>query len=47
MSYDPDIAPKAIAILERAVAAGEIAEARIDESYRRVRALKRKAGLIR
>ncbi len=46
MSYDPDIAPKAIAILERAVAAGEVAEARIEESYRRVLALKRKAALI-
>ena len=32
--------------LERAVQSGRISEARIDESYQRVLALKRKAGLI-
>lgn len=46
LTYDPDIAPKTIAILERAVQSGRISEARIDESYERVLALKRRAGLI-
>jgi beta-N-acetylhexosaminidase len=46
LSYDPDIAPKAVAILERAVAAGTVTEARIEEAYGRVRALQRKAGVI-
>ena len=46
MSYDPDIAAKAIGILVRAVESGRIAETRIDESYARVLALKRKARLI-
>ncbi len=42
LSYDRDIAPKTIRIIERAVEAGTIPEARIDESYARVAALKRK-----
>ena len=46
MSYDPDIAAKAIAILERTVVEGKIPLRRIDESYHRVLALKRKAGLL-
>lgn len=46
LSYDPDIAPRAIAILERAVISGRIPEARIDQSYGRVLALKRAAGLV-
>ncbi|MCX6955195.1 MAG: glycoside hydrolase family 3 protein [Verrucomicrobia bacterium] len=46
LSYDPDIAPKAISIIERAVIAGRIPEARIDISYRRILALKRRARLI-
>ena len=46
LSYDPDIAPRAIAILERAVTSGRIQEFRIDESCARVLALKRKALLI-
>lgn len=46
LSYDPDIAPRAIAILERAVTSGRIPESRIDVSYRRVLALKRKAKLL-
>lgn len=46
LSYDPAIAGKAIDILARAVAAGRIAESRIDESHARVLALKRKAGMI-
>jgi beta-N-acetylhexosaminidase len=42
LSFDPDIAPKAIEILARAVEAGRISEQRIEESYQRVLALKRK-----
>lgn len=46
LTYDPDIAGKAVAILVRAVESGRIPETRIDLSYRRVLALKRKAALI-
>lgn len=46
LTYDPAIVPKAIAILERAVQSGQISEARIDASFQRVQALKRKAGLV-
>jgi beta-N-acetylhexosaminidase len=46
LSYDPDIAAKASAILERAVTSGRIPEKRLDASYQRVLALKRQAGLI-
>ena len=46
LSYHPDIAPLALAILENAVTSGRIPLARIDESCQRVLALKRKAGLI-
>jgi len=46
LTYDPDIARKAIAILVRAVEDGQLTEARIDISYRRVLALKRRADLI-
>ena len=46
LTYDPDIAPKVIAILEREVRSGRIDEARIAESCARVLALKRKARLI-
>ncbi len=42
LTYDPDIAPKVIAILEREVRSGRIDEARIAESCARVLALKRK-----
>jgi beta-N-acetylhexosaminidase len=45
LHYDADIAGKAADILVRAVESGRIAESRIDASYRRVLALKRKAGL--
>jgi beta-N-acetylhexosaminidase len=45
MSFDAEIAGKAIGILERAVESGRISEKRIDESYQRVQALKRKAAL--
>ena len=44
LSYDPDIAPKAIEILVRAVEAGRISPARIDASCQRVLTLKGKAG---
>lgn len=43
-SYDPDIAPKAIDILARAVASGRIPESRIDESVQRIQSLKRRRG---
>ncbi|MBA4135813.1 MAG: glycoside hydrolase family 3 [Opitutus sp.] len=46
LAYDPDIAPKAVAIIERAVRDGRVPESRIDESCARVLALKRSAGLI-
>lgn len=46
MAYDPDIATKAITIIERAVAAGRIPESRLDESCERVLALKRRIKLI-
>lgn len=38
--YDPDITGRAVAALLAAVERGELSEARIDESYRRVMALK-------
>lgn len=41
LTYDPDIAGKAVEILTRAVASGRIPESRIDASYQRVLALKR------
>jgi beta-N-acetylhexosaminidase len=46
LSYDPDIAPKAIAILQHAVDSGRITEARVEDSYQRVMALKRKGQLV-
>jgi beta-N-acetylhexosaminidase len=46
LSYDPAITGKAIDILARAVESGRIPETRIDESWQRVLALKRKAGMI-
>lgn len=42
--YDPAIAPKAVAIVERAVRDGVVPAARIDEACARVLALKRRAG---
>jgi beta-N-acetylhexosaminidase len=45
LAYDPDIAAKAIAIIERAVRDGVVPESRIDESCARVLASKRRAGL--
>jgi len=46
LAYDPDIAPKVIALVERAVQDGTVPAARIDEACARVLALKRRAGLI-
>ncbi|MBC7368112.1 MAG: glycoside hydrolase family 3 protein [Undibacterium sp.] len=46
LTYDPGIGGKAIAILARAVESGRISEERIDVSYQRVLALKRKAALL-
>ena len=46
LSYDPDIAPRALDILERAVTSGLIPESRINESCTRVLALKRRARLL-
>jgi beta-N-acetylhexosaminidase len=46
LSYDPDIATKAVGILERAVTSGCLPEARIDESCERVLASKRQAGIL-
>jgi beta-N-acetylhexosaminidase len=46
LAYDPDLAPKAVAILERAVRDGLVPEARVAEASARVLALKRRAGLV-
>ena len=46
LTYDPDIAAKTTDIIEHAIATGRLSAARIDESYTRVLALKRQAGLI-
>jgi beta-N-acetylhexosaminidase len=46
LAYDPEIAPKVVAIIERAVREGRVPERRIDESCARVLALKHRAGLI-
>ena len=45
LTYDPDIAGKAVDILERAVTSGRITESRINESCQRVLVLKRRASL--
>jgi beta-N-acetylhexosaminidase len=45
LSYDPDIAPRAIAVIEKAVADGRVSEARINEACARILTLKQKAGL--
>jgi beta-N-acetylhexosaminidase len=44
LQYDPDVAARIIDILAAAVADGRLTEARIDESYRRIMALKAKWG---
>jgi beta-glucosidase-like glycosyl hydrolase len=40
MDYDEQIAQKAVAIIKRLIAEGTISRERIDESYRRILALK-------
>lgn len=45
MRYDPDIAPKTVAILRGLVETGALAESRVDESCARIAALKRTCGL--
>lgn len=40
LDYDEKIVPRAIAVIRRLVEEGEISEARIDQSYRRIMALK-------
>jgi len=45
MSYDPDIAPKAIGIIERAVRDGKISETRIEEAWGRVMKLKARVAV--
>ena len=40
LSYEPDVAARIIDLLAAAVADGRLSEARIDESYRRIMALK-------
>ncbi len=44
LNYDPAIASRAAGILAHAVTSGRLPEARIDESYQRILALKRQAG---
>jgi beta-N-acetylhexosaminidase len=44
LEYDPDVAARIIDILAAAVADGRLSEERIDESYRRILALKAKWG---
>jgi len=46
MKFDPDIGAKAAGIIRGLVERGEISEARIDESFRRVQRLKHKYKLI-
>lgn len=46
LSYDPDIAPRAIESVLRAVESGRVTEARLDEAYQRVLTLKRRLGLL-
>ncbi len=40
LSFDPNIAAKVIGIITRQVRDGKISEARIDQSYQRIRRLK-------
>ncbi|MCB0069668.1 MAG: hypothetical protein KDD77_21040, partial [Caldilineaceae bacterium] len=42
LAYEPDVAARIIDLLAAAVADGRLSEARIDESYRRIMALKAK-----
>lgn len=40
IAYEPEVAPRTIDIVEGLVRSGRISEARIDESWRRISALK-------
>jgi beta-N-acetylhexosaminidase len=40
LSYDPEVVPKTISLVSELIRAGRITEARINESYRRIMALK-------
>jgi beta-N-acetylhexosaminidase len=44
LTYDPDVATRTMDIIRAAVDSGAIAEARIDEAYRRIVALKSRMG---
>lgn len=44
--YQPDVGRRAIGVIKRLVEEGRVSESRIDESYRRVLALKTKMGLV-
>ena len=46
VAFDGDIAAKAAAIIERGVTSGRLSEARINDSYERVLALKPRAGIV-
>ncbi|HLS27424.1 MAG TPA: glycoside hydrolase family 3 protein [Opitutales bacterium] len=44
--YQPEIGERAISVITDFVKTGKVSEERIDQSYRRIRALKQKMGLI-
>lgn len=46
LTYDPAIAAKVVAVLVAAVEGGRLSTARLDDSCRRILALKRRAGLL-
>lgn len=46
MQYDPDIAARTIRILRQLVESGRLGEQRVEQSYQRVMALKRRIGLV-
>lgn len=47
LGYDPEAMPKAVTIIKKLVRSGKISEKRIDQSYRRITALKRRCGVRR
>lgn len=47
LDYDPAIAEKATGIIRKLVSAGKIPKGRIEESYRRITALKKRCGVAR
>lgn len=44
--YQPEVGRRAIAVIKQFVSDGKISEERIDESYQRIMAMKRKMGLV-